>query len=175
MAFKPSGRRKAREESGELDLTPYMNFVMILIPVIMQASEYIKLAMIPIDLPPARGQVTQGEQEQTEEVQRTLDLGVSITSGGFTISSAGARLPIIPLKGDEYDYQGLNNKLWELKQQIRGQYSDDTKIIIGSAQETRYEVIIKTMDATRLHTEGMKTHIMFPDAALSPGIVASGT
>lgn len=171
MAFKPSERRKAEEEPGELDLTPYMNFVMILIPVIMQASEYIKLAMIPIDLPPAKGQsISQSEQQEPEEQQKTLDLAVSITSGGFTITSAQAKLPIIPLKGDEYDYDELNKQLWELKQQVRGQFSDDTRIIIAVAQDIRYEVIVKTMDATRLHTEGLSSYIMFPDASLSPGI-----
>lgn len=106
MAFKPSQRRKAQEEMGELDLTPYMNFVMILIPVIMQASEYIKLAMLKIDLPPAAGSGAGGAAE--EAPQETLDLSVSITSGGFTIASAKARLPIIPLKGTDYDYDELN-------------------------------------------------------------------
>jgi len=169
MAFKPSERRKSHEEEEELDLTPYMNFVMILIPVIMQASEYIKLAMIPIDLPPSSGPSSSGEQEEQEE-QQTLDLAVSITSGGFTITSAQARLPIIPLKGGDYDYEALNAKLWDLKQQVRGQYSDDTKIVIASAQDIRYEVIVKTMDATRVHQEGMSTFEMFPSVSLSPGI-----
>lgn len=170
MAFKPSGRRKSHEESEELDLTPYMNFVMILIPVIMQASEYIKLAMIPIDLPPARGVASSSSTQEPEEQEKTLDLAVAITSGGFTITSAGARLPIIPLKGDDYDYEALNAKLWALKEQVRGQYSDDTKIIIASAMDVRYEVIVKTMDATRVHQEGLSSFIMFPDVSLSPGI-----
>ena len=55
MAFKPSKARTHTEEADELDLTPYMNFVMILIPVIMASSEYTKLAMIPIDLPSTGG------------------------------------------------------------------------------------------------------------------------
>jgi biopolymer transport protein ExbD len=168
MAFKPSDRRKAQEEMGELDLTPYMNFVMILIPVIMQASEYIKLAMIPIDLPPAQSSGAAGMVE--EPPQQTLDLAISITSGGFTITSSKARLPIIPLKGDEYDYEELGKKLWEIKREIQGQFPDETKIVIAAAQDIRYEVIVKTMDASRSHREDMKSYEMFPDVALSPGI-----
>lgn len=169
MAFKPSKRRKAQEEPGELDLTPYMNFVMILIPVIMQASEYIKIAMLKIDLPPAQGQ---GSSSPTDAPppQETLDLSVSITSGGFTIASAKARLPIIPLKGTEYDYEELSKKLWEIKQQIQGKYPDDQNIVIAASQDIRYEVIVKTMDASRSRTEGVKSYIMFPSVALSPGI-----
>ncbi len=169
MAFKPSKRRKAQEEPGELDLTPYMNFVMILIPVIMQASEYIKIAMLKIDLPPAQGQGTASPTDAPPP-QETLDLSVSITSGGFTIASAKARLPIIPLKGTEYDYDELSKKLWEIKQQIQGQYPDDQNIVIAASQDIRYEVIVKTMDASRSRTEGTKSYIMFPSFALSPGI-----
>lgn len=169
MAFKPSQRRKSQEEPGELDLTPYMNFVMILIPVIMQASEYIKLAMIKIDLPPAQGPGN-GSQTDTPTPQETIDLSVSITTGGFTITSAKARLPIIPLKGTEYDYNELSKKLWEIKQQIQGQYPDDQNIVIAASQDIRYEVIVNTMDAARSYTEGLKSYIMFPSVALSPGI-----
>jgi biopolymer transport protein ExbD len=169
MAFKPSKRRKAQEEMGELDLTPYMNFVMILIPVIMQASEYIKLAMLKIDLPPSAPSSSAGGVVE-EAPQQTLDLAVSITSGGFTITSSKARLPIIPLKGNEYDYDELHKKLWEIKQQVQGQYPDEENIIIAAAQDIRYEVIVKTMDASRSHREGLRTYLMFPSVALSPGI-----
>lgn len=169
MAFKPSQRRKSEGEPEELDLTPYMNFVMILIPVIMQASEYIKLAMIPINLPPAPGASTGGGPVE-EEPEETLDLAVAITSGGFTITAASARLPIIPLKDDEYDYEKLNQELWKLKQQAQGKYPDDTKIVIASGQDIRYEVIVKTMDATRVYQENSRSFMMFPDVSLSSGI-----
>lgn len=179
MAFKPSARRKAREEMGELDLTPYMNFVMILIPVIMQASEYIRLATLKIDLPSGGGASSFRQESETEEQQQTIDLAVAITSQGFTITSSQARLPIIPKVGDEYDFKALREKLWELKQQIRGRYVDDTKIIIAASLDTRYEVIVQTMDATRVYIEelegegehaNVRSHIMFPDVSLSPGI-----
>jgi biopolymer transport protein ExbD len=169
MAFKPSERRKSEEGPEELDLTPYMNFVMILIPVIMQASEYIKLAMIPINLPPAQGPSIGGPTEQ-ETPEETLDLAVAITSGGFTITAASARLPIIPLKDDDYDYEKLNQDLWKLKQQAQGKYPDDTKIVIASGQDVRYEVIVKAMDATREYKENNKSYMMFPDVSLSSGI-----
>lgn len=170
MAFKPSARRKSEEGPEELDLTPYMNFVMILIPVIMQASEYIKLAMIPINLPPAPGGQTDGGPVEQETPEETLDLAVAITSGGFTITAASARLPIIPLKDDDYDYEKLNQDLWKLKQQAQGKYPDDTKIVIASGQDVRYEVIVKTMDATRVYQENNRSYMMFPDVSLSSGI-----
>ena len=170
MAFKPSLSRKAAEGPEELDLTPYMNFVMILIPVIMQASEYIKLAMNPINLPPAPGASSAGGPVEREPVEETLDLAVAVTSGGFTITASSARLPIIPLKDDDYDYEKLNEELWKLKQQIQGKYPDDTKIMIASGQDIHYEVIVKTMDATRVHQEGVRSFMMFPDVSLSSGI-----
>ena len=171
MAFKPSKARTHTEEADELDLTPYMNFVMILIPVIMASSEYTKLAMIPIDLPSTGGGASTPIDEQTGEPPPKLSLAVSITSQGFTITSEKARLPIIPLKGTEYDYEALAEKLWDLKQQVRGQFEDENDIVIASAQDIQYEVIIKTMDATRVFMEdGTTPRNMFPNVSLSPGI-----
>ena len=170
MAFKPSARRKSESGAEELDLTPYMNFVMILIPVIMQASEYIKLAMLKIDLPPAPGAGSAGAQEPLPPEQETLDLAVAVTKGGFTITSKSATMPIIPLKGTEYDYAELNKKLWELKQQVGGQYPDDTKIIIAAGMDIAYGVIVKTMDATRVFKSDKGIQSLFPDVSLSPGI-----
>lgn len=171
MAFKPSQRRSTEEGMEELDLTPYMNFVMILIPVIMQASEYIKLAMLKIDLPPAQGGGGGQSETPPPPEEETLDLAVAITKNGFTIVSKTATMPIIPLKGTEYNFEELNKQLWDLKQQVTGQYPDDTKIIISAGLEVRYEVIIKTMDATRsFKTPDNKLHVMFPDVSLSPGI-----
>lgn len=171
MAFKPSQRRRTEEGMEELDLTPYMNFVMILIPVIMQASEYIKLAMLKIDLPPTQGAGAGQTETPPPPEEETLDLAVAVTKNGFTITSKSATLPIIPLKGNQYDYEDLSKKLWDLKQQVTGQYPDDTKIIIAASTDTKYEVIIRTMDACRVYTgEDKKQHLMFPDVSLSPGI-----
>ena len=172
MAFRPSKARTHTEEAEELDLTPYMNFVMILIPVIMASSEYTKLAMIPIDLPSTGPSSSAADPNSPppEEVAK-LSLAVSITSQGFTITSEKARLPIIPLKGTEFDYEQLSAKLWDLKQQVRGQFPDEDDIIIASAQDIKYEVIIKAMDATRVYMEnGTTPRNMFPNVSLSPGI-----
>lgn len=172
MAFKPSEKRKTQEGTDELDLTPYMNFVMILIPVLMQATEYVKLAMLKIDLPPAKGGASGGQAETPPPPEEeTLDLAVAVTKGGFTITSKTATMPIIPLKGDKYDYAELGKQLWQLKQQVTGRYPDDTKIIIAASLETRYEIIVKTMDASRVYVDkDGKQHLLFPDASLSPGI-----
>jgi hypothetical protein len=64
----------------------------------------------------------------------------------------------------------LNEELWKLKQQVQGKYPDDTKIMIASGQDIHYEVIVKTMDATRMHQEGVRSFMMFPDVSLSSGI-----
>ena len=62
------------------------------------------------------------------------------------------------------------SELWKLKQQVQGKYPDDTKIMIASGQDIHYEVIVKTMDATRQHQEGVRSFMMFPDVSLSSGI-----
>jgi biopolymer transport protein ExbD len=70
--------------------------------------------------------------------------------------------PTIPKRGDEYDYEALTKKISEVKDA----FPDETKIIITAEQHIKYEVLIKTMDATREANGRM----LFPDVVLSAGV-----
>ena len=126
MAYRPSRRRQAEEsEWAEPNITPMMNLMVVLIPLLLSTAEFVRLGVVEINLPPAI-------VDRTDEAQSMarLDLAVTITDRGFFITSnvgvlSGDRVdqPTIPLIAGPndtmiHDYARLSSKLIEIKQRM---------------------------------------------------------
>ena len=46
MAYKPSARRSSDELEMDLDIRPIMNLMVVLIPLLLQGSEWVKFGAI---------------------------------------------------------------------------------------------------------------------------------
>ncbi len=179
MAFRPSLRRHFKEESTELNLNPLLDVITVLIPLLLANAQFAKIGVLDLNLPPAVGASgAAGAAAMPKETQRTLDLTVSITDRGFYISSALAVLrgvdggPTIPKKpNDEYDFDQLSQQLYEVKQKAGNLFPDTEAIVIQADKHIRYQTLVDTMDAARgLRVDG-KTVVLFPNVALSAGIL----
>ena len=179
MAYRPSFRRTHEEEPAEPNLTPIMNLMVVLIPLLLTSAEYIKIGIIELNLPPAAGPVSMENQKPAEK-NRTLDLTVSITDAGFYISSSLAVLrpgegetgPSIPVKSEgEYNFSELSKKLYELKLKADGKFPDLENITIQAEQAVDYQTLVSTMDAARSYKKDRKTVLLFPEVSLSAGII----
>ncbi|MCG3119114.1 MAG: hypothetical protein ALAOOOJD_01445 [bacterium] len=181
MAFKPSLRRHLKMESTDLNLTPIMNLMVVLIPMLLTNSQFIKLAIIDLNLPPAAGASATANPaaELPKEVQRSLDLTISITDRGFYISSALAVLhgidgkgPTIPKKDDgTYDFKQLSQKLLEVKQKAQGVFPDADAVVLQAEKDIQYQTLVDTMDAARVVDVGGEVRELFPRVALSAGVM----
>jgi biopolymer transport protein ExbD len=137
MTTSLTRRGGGEEEAADADVTPMLNLMVILIPVLLTSSEFVKMGTIELKLPEssAGGAGGGGGGGGAEQKELKLDLGVVITSKGFNIfhsfqSGAAAaavalkdRPPDVPLIKDEkgrdaYDYTGLNKKLIEVKHKV---------------------------------------------------------
>ena len=86
MAFRPSQRSLRPRVETEPDLTPIMNLMVVLIPLLLTSAQFIKLGMIEINLPPA---ISASEmQNRPKEIDKRLDLTVTITDKGFYLASS---------------------------------------------------------------------------------------
>lgn len=177
MAYRPSFRRTYAGSSAEPDLTPIMNLMVVLIPLLLTSAEFIKIGIIELNLPPAAGPV-QTSLQQPQEKKLTLDLTVSITERGFYVSSALAVLrgqqgePTIPLLPDgSYDFDGLSQKLLEIKEKAAEKYPDLENVIIQAEPNLHYQILVSTMDAARSIHKDEHRIILFPQVSLSAGII----
>ena len=72
MAYKPSARRKSAELDMDLDIKPVMNLMVVLIPLLLAGTEFVKLSIIEINLPPQNQGGSGGEQNPDREVEKRL-------------------------------------------------------------------------------------------------------
>ncbi|MCI0693074.1 biopolymer transporter ExbD [candidate division KSB1 bacterium] len=178
MAFKPSKRRHIEMESTELNLTPIMNLMVVMIPILLSSTQFVKIGILELNLPPSVGVAT-AAGALPKETQRTLDLTVSITESGFYISSALAVLPgddtagpTIPKNGDgAYDFEALSKKLYEVKQKAREHFPDTEAIVIQAERDISYQILVSTMDAAREFKIGEQSVPLFPLVSLSAGVI----
>jgi len=178
MAFKPSKRAKHGFELEHTNITPMMNLMVVLIPLLLTSAEFVKLGVVELNLPPAAiGPEGEALAQMPIESFQKLDLAVTITNEGFFISSALAVLggdrsgePTIPLKNGEYDFETLSAKLFEIKEKAKDTFPDIEQIILMAELEVDYQTVISTMDAARTYSTGREDVLLFPDVSLSAGI-----
>lgn len=166
-----AGKRSARhveEQTGELNLVPYMDIVVNLILfLILTTTGLTSFGVINVSAP----QIGSGDPSTEQPTEQPLNLTVGISGRGFFVSGSGGNLPTtgssdqptIPKINDNYDYAALTKKMVEIK----SVFPRETKLIVTADPGTVYDVIVQVMDATR--ADGPNP--LFPDVLLSPGVV----
>ena len=161
MAKKPSLRKHGEVEVEEVNLTPIMSILVILIPMLIYAFNYNEIAVQEVSLPKTGGKAkTDGPKK--------LNLTVLVSEEGFRIkvqgeSETGAPPPdkLIPMKTmtrceaeqafTEYDFPGLYNELVKLRDN-RELGLEDT-INVGAKDRIPWRVLARTVDTIRVRRE----------------------
>ncbi len=174
MAYKPSARRKSTNANIELNMLPVMNLMVVLIPLLLSASEFVKLGVISLDLP--TGTEGGGETTPPDETKRTLDMIVLITKDGFAIDKTGTFVKgldgsnlAVSKKDGAYDYAGLSARLRQIKDEAEAEnvYSDLDQARVTADADTQYDTVISTMDAIRVMQDAEGRFVpIFPRVSL---------
>lgn len=179
MASRPSKRAHHGFELEHTNITPMMNLMVVLIPLLLTSAEFVRLGIIELNLPPAAsGPDANALAEMPIESIQKLDLTVTVTNRGFFISSALAVLsgdqegePTIPMNQGAYDYVALSQKLYEIKGKAADNFPDTEQIILMAEPDVDYQTVVSTMDAARSIRRNGTTELLFPDVSLSAGIL----
>ena len=91
MAKKPSQRRNYQDEEMELNLTPMMNLIAILIPALLVSTVFVEIAVINVSAP-AIGTAPDAEPPKDKPEKPPLNLTVTVTEKGFTLAGSGGVL-----------------------------------------------------------------------------------
>jgi len=187
MAYRPSKRAKQDYEWVQPNITPMMNLMVVLIPLLLSTAEFVRLGVIEINLPPGESSAELFADTQ----QNNLDLAITITDKGFFISSNIAVLagtdegkPTVPILGVQndsliYDYSTLSMRLYEVKCRLREVirqrrdktlFPDSLQIILTAEPNVIYQTVVSTMDAARAITIDNQEILLFDHVSLSPGI-----
>ena len=176
MAFHFS-KRKLRpqepEDVGELNIVPYLDIMMNLIMfMLLSMTGLISFGVLNVSSPKFAdpGQVKAATAEDPNKPK--LLLTVLISDKGFFIAGSGGVLPgdtgavaqegqptIAKKPNGDYDYGALTAKMTEIKKA----FPEESKVIMGADAKISYEVLVRTMDASREHAGQM----LFFDVSLS--------
>lgn len=137
-----SRRRRARTpENVELDITAFMNLMVILVPFLLITAVFTHLTVLDINLP------TSTQSNGASPDKKSFEINVIMGKKYFVVSDNRNRvIKKIQTYTTGGHYKILNNVL----KQIKVRYPEKTNITILSQQNSSYESLIKTMDSVRV-------------------------
>jgi biopolymer transport protein ExbD len=155
--------RRARPQQADLDITAFMNLMIVLVPVLLLGMVFSQISVIDVKLPAGISEQSAADanNKQVELLIHPTELRVNFPQGIL--------LKRIPKSAeDEYDFETLSLVLQEVKRQLREKGIEKKSITILSGEDTDYQTIISTMDTVRSFKAVVAASVV--DAALFPEI-----
>jgi biopolymer transport protein ExbD len=135
-------RLRRRHEETELDITAFMNLMVILVPFLLMTAAFSQLAILQLNLPQS-GAAAGGDDKQK---RKELILEVIIRKDALEVADRNGGL-IRRIENGEEGYE--TRKLSELLQQIKAKFPSKLDAFILSEPDTHYETVILIMDTVR--------------------------
>jgi len=135
--------RKIREINTELNITAFMNLMVVLVPFLLMTAVFSQVSILNMNLPTGTSEDIPTEEEPPkalEVVLRLERLDVLERNSGL--------LKSIPNTEEGYDFLSLNLFLQQVK--AHPEFNTDTGITLLMEPDTTYDALIQTMDAVRL-------------------------
>jgi biopolymer transport protein ExbD len=155
-------RRHRRGEDAELEITAFMNLMIVLVPILLLGMVFSRITVVDVVVPPlAPGAVSDADTQAVELVIREEGMRVNYPRGVL--------LKGIPRRaGAEQDFELLSLVLQEVKRQLREQGIEQHNITILSEPGIDYQTIVHAMDTVRSFKALVAASVV--DAALFPQI-----
>ena len=157
--------RRLRKHAVELDITAFMNLIVVLVPFLLSSAVFSRLAIIELNLPAGSSSLA--------NLKESLQLEIVIRRDGFEVGDrVGGLIQRIGNGANGYDYPALSI----LIQQLKVRFPDKNEATVLSESNTSYDVLVQTMDTVRsakAAQNGSLTSVeMFPDISVgdAPGI-----
>ena len=155
-------------ETAELNITAFMNLMVILVPFLLITAVFSRLAILELNLPAS-------SSEPADPQELTFQLEVIVREDKIEVGdrNVGA-LGIYPNTTEGYDYESLSNKLSEIKDS----YPEKTDAAILLESEIPYDTLVQVMDRVRVAELVEEDEIvrkdLFPDISIGDAPVQDG-
>jgi biopolymer transport protein ExbD len=167
ISRRHGGRRNI--ETAELNITAFMNLMVILVPFLLITAVFSRLAIIELNLP---GSSTEAAAPQ----EQTFQLEVIIREDKIEVGDRNqGLLGVYPnTELGEYDYDALSAKLSELK----ARYPEKTNASILLESDIAYDTLVQVMDRVRVGEEvtdeTVRRNDLFPNISIGDAPVLEG-
>jgi biopolymer transport protein ExbD len=154
--------RRLRKEAAHLEITAFINLIVVLVPFLLSTAVFTRLAVIDLALP-AR---SSGALEQLKPGELKLEIVVRADAleVGDRIGGLIERIPAAA--GGAPDTHALQS----LMQSIKAKFPDATQATVLAEPNTPYDTLVRVMDAVRaghLLRDGAAVKAeLFPDISI---------
>lgn len=132
--------RRAHREAPELNITAFMNLMVVLVPFLLLSAVFTQLSILELNLPPDANSQANNDQKKVrnfEVIVRKDKLVVADNIGGI--------LKVIENSDGKHDFAALSNFLIKVK--VR--FPEKQNISILLEPNIEYELLVKSMDTVR--------------------------
>jgi len=135
------GRKRRHKEATELNITAFMNLMVILVPFLLITAVFSRLAVLELNLPAAQSEV-QNEPEEPE-----FRLEITVREDAIEVGERNnGTLSRIANSGEDYDLSALSSYL----QDVKGQFPDKADATLLLEPDIEYETLVAVMDTVRV-------------------------
>ncbi|MEE8308354.1 MAG: biopolymer transporter ExbD [Gammaproteobacteria bacterium] len=138
-----SRRRRKQHDTAELNITAFMNLMVILVPFLLITAVFSRLAILELNLP-----TSQVEEQDDSEPEFMLEITVRDASIEVGDRNQGM-LTNIESDGEDYDLEKLSEYLVSVKEK----FPTKTDATLLLEQDIAYEVLVQVMDTVRVVEE----------------------
>ena len=160
-------RHKRIKQEADLDITSFMNLMIVLVPVLLLNMVFAQTAVLDLKLPlgDAIGNVNP-EDVSVEVTIRTTGMQVVVAAGGT--SRLVGDIPVIASK---QNYK----KLSEVLQQVKKSFPEKKDLVLLSTSTIDYQTLVAVMDTSRSFETVVVTSVvdavLFPDVSLGDAAI----
>lgn len=154
-------RRRPTTQDAELDITSFMNLMIVLVPVLLLSLVFSQVRILNLQLP------IQSNAELAEDQEEPKVLELIITSERLELNyPAGILLKRFNVTEQGYDFAALSIYLQDLKLTFQQQAIEKNDIVILLEQSVDYQTIVSAMDTVRSFKAVVAANLV--DAELFP-------
>ncbi len=133
-------RKRRQHEPPELNITSFMNLMVILVPFLLITAVFSRMAILELNLPSAESVV--------EETGPEFSLEVIVRRDAIEVGDRNAGvLSHMPTVDGKYDLDGLNAYL----KRVKATFPDQLAVTLLLEADVDYEALVQVMDAVRTY------------------------
>lgn len=144
-------RLKRDKVAVDIDITAFMNLMVVLVPFLLMTAVFSHTAVIDLNLP------KKDSSAQSKNNKDKFSISVTIANDGLYLTdNKNGLIKVIKKKSNAHDFVVLTGVL----KQVKARFLTLKNITILSQQNTAYSDIIKTMDSVRSYSQVVNGEVL---------------
>ncbi len=154
-------RRKRMQETVELNITAFMNLMVILVPFLLITAVFSRMTVLELNLPALNAR----ENEQNEEIKLQLQVVVRPDSLSIQDGTLGL-IKRIERKGEDTNWKAFTDVLIEIKSRFPREQGIALLLDKAVTYKTMIEVMDKVRSADVVRMAAVETVELFPNVSI---------